>query len=108
MTTTERYTSLEQRAERLIEKGRAAWQEIQHLAMAEDDLIDSIVLLGQDLWLPHHETDGGRFSTTLRIGLHLPAANQETAEAELELRFREIEEHFRDDRGSVRIAAEVR
>ena len=105
---SDRYISLEQRAEALIEKGRAAWQEIQRLAMAEDDLIDSIVLLGQDLWLPHHETDGRRFSTTLRIGLHLPAATQEAAEAELELRFREIEERFHDDQGFVRIAPEVR
>ena len=108
MTDAPKYTPLEQRAERLIEKGRAAWQEIQRLAMAEDDLIDSIVLLGQELWLPHHETDGHRYSTTLRIGLHLPPASQETAEAELELRFREIEELFRDEHGYVRIAPEVR
>lgn len=108
MTETHRYISLEQRAEWLIEKGRSAWQEVQRLAIAEDDLIDSIVLLGQDLWLPHHETDGRKFSTSLRIGLHLPEHNQEAAEAELESRFREIEEHFRDDRGFVRIAAEVR
>lgn len=108
MSDQPKYIPLEQRAAWLIEKGRSAWQEVQRLAMAEDELIDSIVLLGQDLWLPHHETEGHKFSTTLRIGLHLPEQNQEAADAALESRFREIEEHFQDERGYVRIAAEVR
>lgn len=103
-----RYVPLEQRAAWLIEKGRAAWQEIQRLAMAEDELVDSIVLLGQELWLPHHETDGTRFGCTLRIAVHVPGGAAGRAESELQRRFGALEAAAEDERGFVRIRPEWR
>src|SRR5689334_8558276 len=47
--TEERYISLAERARRLIDKGTVAWQRLQAFAMASDELIDSVVLRGQDL-----------------------------------------------------------
>jgi hypothetical protein len=103
-----RYIPLEDRAERLIEKGIRAWQEIQRLAMSEDEPLDSIVLLGQELWLPHHETDGTKHRVTLRVAVHFPEQNRQAAERQVYECFRELEERLTDDQGGVRIAAEVR
>lgn len=103
-----KYIPLEQRAAWLIEKGRAAWQEIQRLAISEDELVDSIVLLGQELWLPHHETDGSRFGTTLRIAVHVPASAGERARAELRERFQDIEARAADERGFARVHVDWR
>lgn len=103
-----RYIPLEQRAERLIEKGVRAWQEIQRLAMAESEPLDSVVLLGQQLWLPHHETEGALYGVTLRIAVHYPHATRAAAEAEVTAALRELEARFSDDQGSLTIAADVR
>src|SRR5688572_21228514 len=96
MSEESKYVSLEQRAEQLIEKGRVAWQEIQRVAMSEDELVDSVVLLGQELWLPHHETDGTRFATTLRIAVHYPSGKLEVAEDRMNAHFRELEDRAAD------------
>jgi len=103
-----RYIPLEQRAEWLIEKGVEAWQRIQRLAMEDDEPLDSVVLLGQNLWLPHHETDGRLYHVTLRIAVHYPCHDRPRAEARVRACLREIETEMADDRGGVRIAAEVR
>lgn len=103
-----RYVPLEQRAEWLIAKGIRAWQEIQRLAMAESEPLDSVVLLGQALWLPHHETEGALYGVTLRIAVHYPQATRSAAEAEVTTCLRELEARFSDEQGSLTIAAEVR
>ena len=103
-----RYVPQEQRAANLIEKGVRAWQEIQRLAMAEDELLDSIVLLGQELWLPHHETDPSKFGVTLRIGVHYPQASRESAEAQVSQFFRQLEAEASDGEGWLRIGPESR
>ena len=103
-----RYVSLEQRAAWLIEKGVRAWQEIQRLAMSDDEPLDSVVLLGQELWLPHHETLGSRYRVTLRVAVHFPEADRAAAEERVEACFRELEERCSDERGTLKIAAEVR
>jgi hypothetical protein len=103
-----RYVPLEKRAGWLIEKGTEAWQRLQRLAMTEDELLDSVVLLGQELWLPHHETDGALYAVTLRIAVHYPAASRAAAEARVGAFFTQVEAELTDDRGQVRIAAEVR
>jgi hypothetical protein len=98
------YIPLEQRAAVLTEKGVRVWQEIQRLAMAHDELLDSVVLLGQELWLPHHETDGAKYSVTLRIAVHYPSP---TAEAPVREQFRELERRFSGDDGTVHIAPQA-
>lgn len=102
-----RYIPLEQRAAALIQKGVRTWQEIQRVAMAEDELLDAVALLGQELWLPHHETDASKYHTTLRVAVHLPAENRAAA-TEVEALFRELERRATDEQGGVRIAAEFR
>jgi hypothetical protein len=102
-----RYVPQEERAARLIEKGVRAWQEIQRLAMAEDELLDSVVLLGQELWLPHHETDLAKFGVTLRIGVHYPEGNPAAA-AQVSRFFRGLETQWSDAGGWLRIDAETR
>jgi hypothetical protein len=103
-----KYVPLEQRAVWLIDKGRAAWQEVQRVAMLEDELVDSAILLGHDLWLPHHETDGSRFGVTLRVAIHVPPDAPGDASARLATLCKAIEESGRDDRGFVRIGVELR
>jgi len=103
-----RYVPQEQRAGWLIEKGVAAWQQIQRLAMAEDDLVDSIVLLGQELWLPHHETDGTQYHVTLRVAVHYPPDSRAAAQVQVEAFFRRLEGEMADERGGLKIAAESR
>jgi hypothetical protein len=104
----ERYVPLEKRAERLIQKGTWAWQEIQRLAMSEAEPLDSVVLLGQELWLPHHETDGRKYLVTLRVAVHYPEATRAASQAHVEECFRELEERMTDDHGGLKIAPEVR
>jgi hypothetical protein len=103
-----RYVPLERRAEWLIQKGVRAWQEIQRLAMSEEEPFDSVTLLGQELWLPHHETEGARYRLTLRLGVHYPAASRAAAEELATRHFRELEAAFSDSQGTLSIAAEVR
>lgn len=77
MTST-KYVPVEERASDLIEAGVQAWQNLQRYCMGADDQIDSVVLLGQRVWLPHHETDPTRFSTTLELIVHpAPGADPE-------------------------------
>jgi hypothetical protein len=103
-----KYVPLEQRAAWLIDKGRSAWQEVQRVAMVEEELVDSAILLGHDLWLPHHETDGSRFGVTLRVAIHVPPGASGDASGRLSALFTGIEESRRDERGFVRIALELR
>jgi hypothetical protein len=103
-----RYIAPEQRAAWLIEKGVQAWQEVQHLAMSEDELLDSVVLLGQQLWMPHHETDGALFRVTLRLAVHYPEAGRAAAEARVKGLLAELERKHSDDRGTVAFAADTR
>jgi hypothetical protein len=103
-----RYVPLERRSEWLIEKGVRAWQEIQRLAMEESEPLDSVVLLGQELWLPHHETEGTLYRVTLRIAVHYPHATRAASEALVTAALRELEARFSDDQGGLSIAAEVR
>ena len=98
-----RYVSPDQRAAWLIDKGTRAWQEIQRLAMSEHEPFDAVVLLGQELWLPHHETNGRLFRVTLRIGVHYPEHGREAAEALVAECVRELCEELSDDTGELRI-----
>lgn len=103
-----RYVPLEQRAGWLIEKGVRAWQEIQRLAMSEAEPLDSVVLLGQELWLPHHETEGTRYRLALRVAVHFPEATRDASQELVSTFFRELEARYSDEQGSLLIAADVR
>jgi hypothetical protein len=103
-----RYVSPEQRAAWLIDKGIETWQRIQRLAMSEREPLDSVVLLGQELWMPHHETDGRKFRVTLRVTVHYPEQECDVAEGHVRACFEELEAQLSDERGSVCIAAEER
>lgn len=103
-----RYVPLERRAEWLIQKGIRAWQEIQRLAMSEAEPMDSVVLLGQELWLPHHETEGTLYRVTLRIAVHFPAATRSASEEHVTACLRELEARFTDEQGGLSVAMDVR
>jgi hypothetical protein len=103
-----RYIPLAQRAEVLIEKGTRAWQAIQRLSMAEDDLVDSVVLVGQELWLPHHEYEAAKYSVTLRVAVHYPPGCGRQCEDRMTELFQELERRMTDETGSLWIAAETR
>ncbi|MFN3650266.1 MAG: hypothetical protein ACK47B_11865 [Armatimonadota bacterium] len=103
-----RYIPLEQRAARLIEKGVRGWQEIQRLAMSEEEPVDSIVLLGQRLWLPHHETNGAAYGVTLEIGVHYPEDRRAASEALVERYLAELKARLSDDEGTLQVLVEVR
>jgi hypothetical protein len=106
MTHEGRYISQAERARRLIDKAVSAWQRLQAFAMEHDELVDSLVLRGQELWLPHHETEGREFRTTLVVSLHYPeqagAAARETVDAFIRI----IEQEFSDDEGSLAVRLE--
>ena len=102
------YIPLEQRAARLIEKGTRAWQQLQQFAMAQDDLVDSVVLLGQGLGLPHHETDTRLYSVTLKVAVHFPDANRQDAVEQVLAYFQSLERDFSDETGSLLVSAETR
>src|SRR5947207_9581006 len=73
--TEARYISQAERARRLIDKAVLAWQRLQAFAMEHDEAVDSLVLRGQELWLPHHETDPRKFRVTLVVALHYPESS---------------------------------
>jgi hypothetical protein len=101
-----RYAPLEVRAAELIARAREAWSDLQRLAMLEDELFDSLVLVGFDLWLPHHETDPSRFGVTLRVGVRYPEAGCGAVEARAASHLAEIGARRSGPEGTVRIAIE--
>jgi hypothetical protein len=104
--TEGRYISQAERARRLIDKAVAAWQRVQSYAMANDDLVDSIILRGHELWLPHHETEGARYRVTLVVSLHYPVgALVESREAVAHL-IRQLEKEFSDGDGTLTVRAQ--
>jgi hypothetical protein len=106
MTYEGRYISQAERARRLIDKAVAAWQQIQTFAMEHDGLVDSLVLGGQELWLPHHETDGRQFRATLVASLHYPEQAGAAARVTVEAFIRKLEQEFSDADGSLAVRLE--
>ena len=102
-----RYISQAERARRLIEKGITAWQRFQAFAMGNDELVDSVVLRGQELWLPHHETDGRRFRVTLVISLHFPPAAAKEARAAVAAFLEALSQELSDEEGTLAVRAEA-
>jgi hypothetical protein len=102
-----RYIAQAERARRLIDKGIAAWQRFQTFAMANDELVDSVVLRGQELWLPHHETDGREFRVTLVISLHFPAAAIQAARAPVDGFLEALSQELSDEEGTLVVRAEA-
>jgi hypothetical protein len=103
-----RYISQAECARRLIDKAVAAWQRLQSFAMQHDELIDSLVLRGQELWLPHHETDGSQFRVTLVVELHYPAGADAAHRDRVQAFIHEIEREHTDAEGSLVVRAGVR
>jgi hypothetical protein len=101
-----RYISQAERARRLIEKAVTAWQRLQAFSMANDEIVDSLVLRGQELWLPHHETDGRKFRVTLVVSLHVPETAGDTARAAVGTFIRDLEQESTDENGSLAIRVE--
>jgi hypothetical protein len=106
MTHEARYISQAERARRLIDKAVSAWQRFQAFAMEHDELVDSLVLRGQELWLPHHETDGRQFRVTLVVSLHYPERGNAAARETVDAFIRKVEHEFSDDDGSVAVRQE--
>jgi NAD(P)-dependent dehydrogenase (short-subunit alcohol dehydrogenase family) len=102
-----RYISQAERARRLIDKGVAAWQRFQAFAMANDELVDSVVLRGQKLWLPHHETDRRQFRVTLVISLHFPVAAAQAARAAVTGFMEALSQELSDEEGTLVVRAEA-
>lgn len=102
-----KYEPLEAHAARLIDKGVRAWQELQRLAMDENELFDSVVLLGQELWLPHHETDASLYGVTLRLAVHYPPGTDSAAEEQVAVAVREIAARETDANGRLMIQLEA-
>ena len=102
-----RYVSLAERARRLIDKAVAAWQRLQTFGMAHDELVDSLVLRGQELWLPHHETDPRRFRVTLVVSLHIPEGAAADAPAAIASFLQGLEHELSDEEGSLIVRAET-
>jgi hypothetical protein len=103
-----RYISQAERARRLIDNAVAAWQRLQGFAMEHDELIDSLVLRGQELWLPHHETEGRKFRVTLVVELHYPPGVDAAQRDRVQAYLHEIEREHSDSEGSLAVKAEVR
>jgi DNA-binding IclR family transcriptional regulator len=101
-----RYVSQAERARRLMERGVAAWQQLQTFAMAHDETVDSVVLQGQELWLPHHETEGRRFRVTLVVGVHYPAEATEEARRAVAEFVHRLEQESSDEDGTLSVQAE--
>src|SRR5438270_12383684 len=101
-----RYVSQAERARRLIDKAVAAWQRLQAFAMEHDEWIDSLVLRGQELWLPHHETDGRQFQVTLAVDLHYPAGLDLSSQDMVAAFVRELEREFSDQDGTLVVRSE--
>jgi len=102
-----RYEPQEAHAARLIDKGVRVWQELQRLAMDENELFDSVVLLGQELWLPHHETDASLYGVTLRLAVHYPPGADSASEERAAAAMREIAARESDEGGRVTIQLEA-
>jgi hypothetical protein len=103
--TESRYISQAERARRLIDKGVLAWQRLQAFAMGHDELVDSLVLRGQELWLPHHETDASKFRVTLVVDLHVPEGSGSDSEGEVDSFIGGLEGEFSDAEGRLVIRA---
>src|SRR5881227_3257999 len=99
--TEPRYISQAERARRLIDKAILAWQRLQAFAMDHDELVDSLVLRGQELWLPHHETDARQFRVTLVVELHVPADSGGSASTEIARFIEQLEAALSDDHGTL-------
>jgi hypothetical protein len=104
----QRYISLAERARRLIDKGVAAWQRLQTFGMTHDELVDSLVLRAQELWLPHHETDAREFRVTLVVSLHIPESASPDAAAAIASHLQALEQELSDREGSLVVRAEMR
>lgn len=102
----ERYISQAERARRLIDKGVAAWQQFQSFAMAHDERVDSVILRGQELWLPHHETEGRRYRVTLVVSLHYPADAPDDARQVVSEFLQQLERQSSDDDGTLLVSAD--
>ena len=103
-----RYISQAERARRLIDKAVVAWQRLQAFAMQHDELVDSLVLRGQELWLPHHETDARKFQATLIVDLHYPEGTGDEARAAVAAFIRQLEDESSDADGTLGVRAETR
>jgi hypothetical protein len=99
--TPPRYISQAERARRLIDKAVLAWQRLQAFAMENDEVVDSLVLRGQELWLPHHETDTRKFRVTLVVDLHYPADAGDHPRTVVAGFIQSLEAEFSDDDGSL-------
>jgi hypothetical protein len=99
------YTAPAERAARLIDKGTRAWQRLQAHAMAHDELFDSLVLRGQTLWMPHHETDGAQFTVTLVADIRCAPEQRPHAAESLDLLWQELAGDLNDEWGSVDLDA---
>lgn len=95
------YLPLEQRAAALVAKGTRGWQDLQRVVIAEE-LAESLLLRGQELWLPHHETDPAQFHVTLRVTAYLPPGDRSAAER-LQQRIAALEADSLDEAGHLRI-----
>jgi len=102
-----RYISQAERARRLIDKAVVAWQRLQAFAMQHDELVDSLVLRGQELWLPHHETDARKFRATLVVDLHYPMGTDDEARAAVAAFIRQLEGESSDGDGAVAVRLET-
>ncbi len=101
--TEARYISQAERACRLIDKAVFAWQRLQAFAMEHDELVDSLVLRGQELWLPHHETDARKFRVILMVDLHYPERAGDVAREKVYRFIHKLEQEFSDLDGSLAV-----
>ena len=104
--TESRYISQAERARRLIDKAVLAWQRLQAFAMESDELVDSLVLRGQELWLPHHETDARNFRVTLVVALHFPETAGAEGRAVVHRFMEQVAQELSDGEGTLVIRAE--
>ena len=105
MTET-RYLSQAERARRLIDRAIDAWQRLQAFAMEHDEWLDSLVLRGQELWLPHHETDARNFRVTLVVDVHYPEGPATEAREAVAEFSRHLESQLSDSEGSLAVRIE--
>ena len=105
--TEARYISQAERARGLIDKAAAAWQRVQAFAMEHDEWVDSVVLRGQELWLPHHETDARKFRVTLVVDLHYPERPGDGPRATITRFLQQLEREFSDADGTLVVRTEA-
>ena len=104
--TEARYISQAERARWLIDKAVLAWQRLQAFAMEHDEVVDSLVLRGQELWLPHHETDPRKFRVTLIVALHYPESSVDDPRATVAQFIQQLQEAFSDSEGTLAVRTE--